>query len=60
MAATPRSLARAKVAAVVKADAKRENTGKGWLGILNMRASELQKQEWASNLHATATEALLG
>jgi hypothetical protein len=47
------------VAAVVKADSKRENTGKGSLVIVNMRASGLQKQERASNLHATAPEALL-
>src|SRR5262249_30799173 len=47
MAATPKSLARTKVAAVVKADSKRENTGKGSLVILNRRASELQQQEKA-------------
>ena len=59
MAATPNSLARTKVAAVVKADSKRENTDKGSLVILGMRASGLQKQERASDLHATAPEALL-
>jgi hypothetical protein len=60
MAATPRSWARTKVAAVVKADSNKENTGKGSLVILNMRASGLQEHERASNLHATAPEALLG
>jgi hypothetical protein len=59
MAATPEGLARTKGAAVVKADPGRENTGNGSLVIRNRRASRLQKQERASNLHAAALEALL-
>jgi hypothetical protein len=44
---------------VAKADSNRENTGNVSLVILSMRASAWASQEGASNLHATAPEALL-
>jgi hypothetical protein len=58
MAATPSRVARAKVAAVVKADSKRGNTGNPSLAILLIRASGWAKRAWASNLHATIPQAL--
>src|SRR5579871_79811 len=59
MAATPNSLARAKVAAVVKADWKRGSTGNSRLAILRIRASGYVRHGWLFHLHATAPKALL-
>ena len=58
MATTPSSWARAKVAAVLKADWKRGNTGNPSSAIPLTRASGWAKRAGVSTLHATTPQAL--